>query len=162
MFNFHFIAAVAAFAILPGVVETAHASNTQFVSESGWVLPESITYVSSFGTLKNQLLIPDPQTGYLYAVPPGGGASKTFANFGTPSSYFGGEGTGLVYGGVILNSGPLAGDYLGTGSNYTNPATGAYSGAIFTASPSGTTPVALQKAAGVSSTTGGRRTASEN
>jgi hypothetical protein len=155
MFHFRFTAALAAVAVLSGAAHTASASGIQFITQDGWVLPESITYVSSFGTLKNQLLIPDPQTSYLYAVPAGGGASTTIATFGTPSSYFGGEGTGAVSGGVILTSGPLAGDYLATGYNFTNPATGAYSGAIFTASPSGATQVILQTAGGNSSTTGG-------
>ncbi len=43
----------------------------------------------------------------IYAVPADGGASTTLATFGTPSSYFDGEGSGGAIGGLLIESGPL-------------------------------------------------------
>ncbi len=137
------------------VAQPAPTAAITLLNQTGWVLPETITPVSSFGSLQNQFLIPDDGTGYVYSVPVAGGPSSNFATLGTPSSYFNGEGSGGASGGVVINSGLFASNYFAAGYNYTDPANSVYSGALFTVSPSGTSNIVYQAPGTATTATGG-------
>ncbi len=54
MCHFRFVIGTVGATYLLGAAFPVQATNIQFIAEGGWVLPESMTYVSYFGTLKNR------------------------------------------------------------------------------------------------------------